>query len=393
MVSSQADFVVVEPSRTCCDYFARVLDQTGKLRLLTIGTRHGTAGVRAEVTRLKPAIGLAGYIGAKLLSSYQAESLRFRLQPWIDRWSKKQLRAGDNIVSSYGYANDCFKFVRQHGGKTFLDAGNSHIENFWEIISEEHRRWKCPYPPFSPYWYERSRKMLPDADYVLSPSSYVTESFLARGFKREQLLRNMYPVDLALFQPAAKRRPKAQPLTLINTGSVSLRKGSPYLLEAFRIIRRRHPSARLKLTQIIQDDIKPIMSKYRDLPIEWSPPLPHPELAAHLQTGDVFILPSLEDGFARTAAEALSCGLPVILTPNTGARDLIVPNVNGEIVPIREPEAIADAVLKWADRVMTAEKLARPMIDPALVSPETFAETFIAQLRKLGLFSGPERGA
>jgi len=53
----------------------------------------------------------------------QAESLRFRLLPWIDRWSRKQLRAGDNIVSSYGYANDCFKFVRQHGGKTFLDAG------------------------------------------------------------------------------------------------------------------------------------------------------------------------------------------------------------------------------------------------------------------------------
>src|SRR5205807_5281918 len=123
-----------------------------------------------------------GYAGDSLLGPRGGESLRFRLLPWFDRWVLKQLRPGDHILSSYGYANESFKFSRKHGGKAFLEAGNSHIENFWEVLTEEHRRWKCPYPPASTFWRERTRAMLGDGvDFILSPSSYVTQSFLARG--------------------------------------------------------------------------------------------------------------------------------------------------------------------------------------------------------------------
>ena len=102
-----------------------------------------------------------------------------------------ELTPGDHIISSYGYANESFKFIRQHGGKTFVDAGNSHIENFWETLSEEHRRWQCPTPPVAPHWIARAKEMLAEqTDFVLSPSSYVTNSFLARGFKPEQILKN-----------------------------------------------------------------------------------------------------------------------------------------------------------------------------------------------------------
>lgn len=59
------------------------------------------------------------------------------------------------------------------------------------------------------------------------------------------------------------------------------------------------------------------------------------------------IFPSIKDGFSFVVAEAMACGLPVITTKNTGASDLILPGENGEIVPIRNPEGIAEAVLKW----------------------------------------------
>src|SRR5205814_4434298 len=137
-------------------------------------------------------IGLFIYGAARMLSNFQAESFRFRLLPWFDSWVRGQLQPGNHIISSYGYANESFRFVRKHGGKTFIDAGNSHIENFWELLSEEHRRWNSPYPPVSRFWYERSRAMLAEhVDYVLSPSSYVTRSFLERGFKPAQILRNV----------------------------------------------------------------------------------------------------------------------------------------------------------------------------------------------------------
>jgi glycosyltransferase involved in cell wall biosynthesis len=376
-------FVVATPNRSVCDENARALERIGKLRFIALGTRRGTKGVAPERTRLNPLIGLSAYVAAKILTPFQAESFRYRLLPWFDRWVLNQLQPGDHIISSYGYANECFRFVRRHGGKTFIDAGNSHIENLWEVLTEEHRRWDCGHPPGPPHWYERSKAILAETDYVLSPSSHVTNSFLARGFKPEQILKNVYPVDLSLFHPTDKPRPKDRPLTIINTGSLSLRKGTPYLLEAFRLVRRKHPSARLLLMRIVQDDVKPILERYRDLPIEWSASLPQTQLAERLRSADIFVLPSLEEGLVRTACEAMACGLPVVLTPNTGANDFIQPGINGEIVPIRDSTATAEAILKSWERVQ--ENRIPDMAElREKLSFETFARNFLEQLAAIG---------
>jgi alpha-maltose-1-phosphate synthase len=378
-------FVVATPARSPVDPNARALENHRLLRFLALGTRRGIAGVPPERTRLNPRIGLAAYVSWKMLSTFRAESFRFGLSPWFDRWVLKQLTPGDHLIASYGHANASFAFVRRHGGKTFLDAGNSHPDNFWEILSEENRRWNCPHPPISRRAYERSRAMLPEVDYVLSPSAFVTGSFLARGFKPDRILPNIYPVNLSNFSPGTAPRPRDRPLTLVNTGGLSLRKGSPYLLEAFRLIRQKHPTARLILTQVVRDDMRDVLPKYRDLPIDWTPSLPHPALAELLRRADIFILPSLEEGLARTVLEAIACGLPVVVTPNTGSNDYVQPGLSGEIVPIRDARAIADAVLKWADKIMAPGWQPRVLIDPDPLSFESLERTFISHLRRLGL--------
>ena len=173
-----------------------------------------------------------------------------------------------------------------------LRAGNSHPENFWAIIEEEHKRWNCPDPPVSRHHYERAMAMMAEVDYVFSPSSFVTESFLSRGFKPAQILKDIYSVNLGCFTPAKEPRDKKRPLTVISTGTLSLRKGAPYLLEAFRLVLKRHPSARFRLTRDVQDSAKPILAKYGDLPIDWAPWLSHAQVAERLQSSDIFVLPS-----------------------------------------------------------------------------------------------------
>jgi glycosyltransferase involved in cell wall biosynthesis len=385
------NFVVATPARTVCDENARALERHGLLRFIALGTRRGISGVSPEHTRLNPRIGLATYLSAKAFSPFRAESFRLRMHPWFDRWVKKQLQPGDHILSSYGYVNACFEWARKHGGKTFLDGGNSHPENFWSIISEEHRRWGYQHPPFAEYQYHRSRAMLEHVDYVLSPSSYVTNSFLSRGFKAEQILKNVYPANLSLFKPDDKPRPKNRPLTLINTGSLSLRKGTPYLLESFRLIQKQVPNARFLLTSAVQDDIKPILARYSDLPIDWSPPLPHTQLAERLRSADIFVLPSLEEGLVRTACEAMACGLPAILTSHTGANDFLKPGIGGEVVPIRDAQAVADAILKWAEVVMQPGYQPKVTIDTTLLSFEHFESTFLQELEKTGIGSNRKR--
>ncbi|MGH7941837.1 MAG: glycosyltransferase family 4 protein [Limisphaerales bacterium] len=283
--------------------------------------------------------------------------------------------------------NECFKFARGHGGKAVLEAGNSHIENSFEILSEEHRHWKCPLPPMPPFWFRRAMRMLEEGvDYVVSPSSYVTKSFLARGFRPDQILEIAFPpFDFSLFNPATEPRPESRPLTLINTGSLSLRKGTPYLLEAFRIVRSKIPSARLRLKRNIEDSVRHIVPKYSDLAIEWLPATPYAQLPEQLCDADLFILPSLEEGLARVTCEAMACGLPIIVTPHTGADDFVQPGVSGEIVPIRDPQATADAVLKWADRILSPGWQPRVLANLEPLSPDYFEKKFITKLQRVGL--------
>jgi glycosyltransferase involved in cell wall biosynthesis len=388
-MSTRPRFVVATPNRTVCDDNARALDAQGLLRFLALGTRRGTVGVPPERTRLNPWIGLCGYAAGQVLSQFKEETFRCALLPWFDRWVKRQLKPGDHILSSYGYVNECFAFVREHGGRIFVDAGNSHPETYWTTLEEEYARWHCPLPPFPRNWYRRALEMMPLVDYVLSPSQHVTRSFLAHGFRAAQILRNVYPIDLSCFESSPEPRPANRPLTMISTGAPSLRKGTPYLLEAYRIVRKAVPTARLLLNDGVHDSLRPLLPRYADLPIEWIPRLPHAALAAQLRQADIFILPSLEEGLARTALEAMACGLPCVLTENTGANDLLTPGVSGEIVPLRDAPATAEAILAWWERIASGVRVPSSAIHERL-SFGTFAEEFLRQLADVGVIGRDE---
>ena len=70
---------------------------------------------------------------------------------------------------------------------------------------------------------------------------------------------------------------------------------------------------------------------------------------------DVLVLPSVSDTFALVILEAMSAGVPVITTPNTGGPDVICDGEDGFIVPIRSPEMIAERLeLLGKDRDLLA---------------------------------------
>jgi glycosyltransferase involved in cell wall biosynthesis len=61
-----------------------------------------------------------------------------------------------------------------------------------------------------------------------------------------------------------------------------------------------------------------------------------------MHASDVLVLPSIEDGFGLVMAEAMACGCAIISSTNTGGSDLYTDGVEGYIVPIRDPKALAD---------------------------------------------------
>ncbi|MGC1678254.1 MAG: glycosyltransferase family 4 protein, partial [Candidatus Binataceae bacterium] len=68
-------------------------------------------------------------------------------------------------------------------------------------------------------------------------------------------------------------------------------------------------------------------------------------LAEQYSQASVLVLPSLEEGLALVQAQAMACGVPVIATTNAGAEDLFTDGVEGFVVPIRDPDAIASKLV------------------------------------------------
>ena len=159
------------------------------------------------------------------------------------------------------------RWVRQHGGMAFLDAWTSHPEEFWNLLTEEQYLWGSRYPPVSRYYQDRAVDSVDAADYVFTSSTFVRQSFLKRGFAPQRLLFCPYPVDLGLYRPAPEPRPIRRPFTILHTGGLSLRKGAPYLLEAFRLIRKEVPNAILRVRRDVRNDAVDILRRYASCPL------------------------------------------------------------------------------------------------------------------------------
>ena len=379
-------YVVATPNWSPHHHHAHELERRGLLRLHAYAGRRVRPGVDASRTAIHPLLAVLSAGFMKFLPKSQTllrEGARFALNPHFDRWACRHLREGDRLITSYGYANRSMRWIKEHGGLAILDAGNSHPDLFWEILAEEHRRWKIDLPPVSPTHYRGSQESSEMADWVVGLSTFVTNSFIERGLPAERTFVMPRPVDLDNFQPRDRPRDPDAPLTLISTSGAHVRKGTPYLFEALRLIRKAVPDVRMQLNQTIAPSMKPLIGRWADLPIEWFPKLGHDKLPAKFAAADIYVFPSLEDGLARAATEAMACGLPAILSCNTGASDLIEEGVNGSVVPIRDPGAIRDAVLEWWEKIRNGVTC-----DPAparrALSMERFRESWDELLLRLG---------
>ena len=118
-------------------------------------------------------------------------------------------------------------------------------------------------------------------------------------------------------------------------GTSSIRKGTLYTLQAFDELNL--PNAELIIVGSISSEILPLIKKYKkNKRIKFFGNVTQNKLVDFYNISDVFVISSIEDGFAMVIVQALTCGLPVICTKNSGGSELIVNDYNGYVIPIRE---------------------------------------------------------
>jgi glycosyltransferase involved in cell wall biosynthesis len=125
-------------------------------------------------------------------------------------------------------------------------------------------------------------------------------------------------------------------------GQVNVRKGIHYLMAAARLL--EHEKIHFDIVGPI--GILPGAVASAPQNMTFHGPVSRDRVAEWYQQADVFVLPTLSDGFALTQLEALAHGLPVITTLNCGR--VVEEGKTGFIVPARDVQALADAILKFA---------------------------------------------
>jgi glycosyltransferase involved in cell wall biosynthesis len=255
------------------------------------------------------------------------------------------------ILLSYSYtALEPFRYAKSRGWKTVLaqiDPGP--VEE--AIVAEEVARvpelagdWQ---PAPTEYW-ACWREECEFADRIVVNSEWSRQGLIHGGVAPEKL--SVIPLaydtrtgDARLTEPRLQGRYPdrftfERPLRVLFLGLINLRKGVARLLEAAKIL-RNEPVEFWMVGPVEIANTSRIKFAGR---VKWFGPATRKQAAEFYRNADIFILPTLSDGFAITQLEAQAHGLPIIASRNCGK--VVENGLNGIILQEPSAECIAQAV-------------------------------------------------
>lgn len=260
------------------------------------------------------------------------------------------------VKAVYGYEDGCeksFERAKEVGMTCFYDLPIAYWETACRLLREEGERWPQWKPTMlgledSPRKRERKVRELQLADVVFCPSSFVADSLPAWAAKSQRIVLAPFGSPSEAEDGGERDGPapgSSAKLRVLFAGSLGQRKGLADLFEAMRLLRREDIELVVLGAPIARLDF--YRRQYADFIYE--PTRPHDDVLRLMRTCHVFALPSIVEGRALVVQEAMSQSLPVLITANTGAADLVEEGRTGFLVPIRSPEALAEKLAWCAD--------------------------------------------
>jgi glycosyltransferase involved in cell wall biosynthesis len=250
-------------------------------------------------------------------------------------------RLGDcDVVNAWcSTALRTIRSAHRRGIPAVLEVASAHIEAQAELLRDEYARFGTDIDRavITPGVIERTVREYAEADAIIATSSFVKRTFVERGVDAEKIAVIPYGVD-ATTKPHTTPRERSGELRVLFVGGCSLRKGIPYLVDAFK---RIDAPATLRL---VGRPNEALFRRIGGLPanVVAVGPKSGAALEAEYATADVFVLPSVEDGWGLVTNEAMSAGLPVIVSDHAGSAEIVRDGVNGFVVPAHDAGALTD---------------------------------------------------
>lgn len=332
-------------------YLPRRFQPAGIRRL--IGRR--PSGVPPQRMTCFPSVGLSFALRRMRAHARPDDRMRAELDAGR-RLSELVVRHGFGQASGfYGFIRECLEPLQAARARGMWTAVEQNIAA-WELVDRLEREEEKRFPAWisevteeasSEAYASRERAEWAEADLIVCPSEFVRQSVAEQGGPVDRCVVVPYGVDTRFQIPTRGRRDG--PLRVLTVGSLGLRKGTPYVLEA-----ARRMAGLADFRMVGRGTVPSEACAGLEGVVQFTGPVPRLEIIAQYAWADVFLLPSVCEGSATVTYEALAAGLPVITTPNTGS--VVRDGTDGFVVPIRDVDAIVQSLhLLRDDRARLSE--------------------------------------
>ncbi len=286
----------------------------------------------------------------------------------FDRWVEYKTRrrpAPDAFIAISGSVYTAALRLQERGSAFICDRGSTHKVYQERILNEEYIRWGLRPRVFDPRIRDREVLSYEAADAITVPSHAAARSFIEQGVPASKIHVIPYGVRLQRFTRVA--HPPTDSFEVLFVGSVGLRKGIPYLLQAFRAL--QHPRKRLTIIGALNLDLGDLLATLPTDDVRFLGTVHQDRISEYMSRSHVMVLPSIEEGLALVQGQAMACGCPILATPATGAEDIFTDGVEGFIVPTCQVAPLTERMQQLAD-------------DPQLQA--AMGEAALAQVTRLG---------
>jgi glycosyltransferase involved in cell wall biosynthesis len=284
-----------------------------------------------------------------------------QLHRLFGRWAARTVRkeSWDVIYCWSGVAEELLREGTDKEGVALLCRGSAHIRTQARILTEEEQRTGIALERPSRWMIEREEREYQLAERIAVLSRFAYESFIAEGIPAQKLCLIPLGVDQTTFRPSrqsvearCQRLLADEPLRVLYVGAVSLQKGMWDLQAIMRVCDSKR--FRFRLVGPVAPEARQLVNDLSE-GAEWIPKQPQASLPRWYAWGDVFIFPSLQDGFAQVLTQASASALPILATANCAGPEVLREGETGWVLPIRSPRAFLER-LSWCD--VHREKLA-----------------------------------
>ncbi len=318
------------------------VDALARRRQPTIRISGATRERDAHARSRRPAVSCASAPHARLLARLPLPLARgWRTRNFFvefDAYAARRLTQADALIAFNGQALTQLRAARRAGYEAIaVVAANSHFRRLLRQHALAHRQY-----PLESSWatqlLRRNLSEYAEADRIYVASQYTRESFVEEGVPDDRL--SLFPLTPdPRYEPGGAAA--SETFDIVYVGGLSVIKGVPLLVDAVR----RLPHADIRLVLVggwaSRGMRRFIQSACAGDPrIRASPGDP----LERLRAARLYVHPAYEDGFGYSAAEALACGIPTIVSEDTGMKELIVPGRDGVILPTGDLEALTEAI-------------------------------------------------